>query len=965
MDIRVLGAVAVSGDDGSDRTPRGQRARDLLAVMLLRRERGVPPDVLLDVVWGSEAHQLDISVVHTQMARLRRAIGADAIITTPTGYQLAAASTDADQFLDLVTRARRTDDRLQAIALLEGARELWRGPVPYADVSDGIASAEAARLREARIAAEEQLAEALLAVPGRDHALRAREVALEVLEREPLREHAHELALLAAARLDEQAEALQLYDRLRRVLRDELGVDPGRSIQQLHARVLAQDPELLLPRAWGEPAGARPTLPPVPAGRLIGRTDELTRLLDAVATRRVVTVTGHGGVGKTRLVLGVADELMSSRDLCFVDVSTVDTEDVDAVTRAVADAWGHSSATNPDSLAHTIGDRSLLVIIDEAEQCLRAVVELVATLTAACPGITFLVTSRTSLDVVGEARIPLGPLPVPPEGADLDEIRQSPAVALLLERLVDQSPDLVLDGDDLGLVAEFTRRLDGIPLAIELVAGYAGSHALGEIDELLGSPLDLSTAHVGRPQRHRSLRQALRWTYDRLAPERSKVLRRLCVFVGPFDLPAVRQVIGTDCGSPAEIDEIVRALARESLIQVDRQRGELRFRLLTTVRELMLELTASTDDLGALQARHRGWYASPQVAGGSASVMAHVHQHYRDYLAALDSAVTARDAPATLSLLLRLGPWWEAKEMEAPGRRWTTRALDEVPLDPSAEARVRALRGSLLAHADPVAGRADMLAALPRLELDEDGDGLLLTHAALALELTTSGELDQALTHASAAVAAARRWVPGRLAVALAIQAAVAVEQDRDLAERVAGEAFDLLLSTDVGDDTPPVAANVGWSLFGLGRHADGLTVVQRGIAAVPEATVPTYLTIHLGWGLLLNGDPTGGLGCFVQALEGETECETRWHADVLTASGCALAALGHPSAAPVLAGADLLVERTGHVLAQWQRETVARARDGVRAAPWTVRPSISGVEIADLVRSAAWHPHQASPIII
>lgn len=954
MEFGVLGPVVVTDEDG-DRTPRGQRARDLLSVLLLRRDRAVPPDVLLDLVWGDEASGLDVSVVHTQMARLRRAIGSDAIATTSTGYLLEDPATDADRFLRLVGQARTADDQASAVSLLEEARGLWRGPQAYADVSDGIAAAEAARLCDTRLAADELLIEALLAQPRREAALRAQEVARELVDREPLRERAHELAMLAAARLDEQAVALQVYDQLRRTLRDELGVDPGRSIQQLHARVLAQDTSLLLPRPSADVGVRSATLPPVPVTALVGREGELTQLLEAVATRRIVTVTGHGGVGKTRLVLALADELMSQRDLCFVDLSTVGDGDRGAMLAAVARALGAGSADGIPDIVSALGDRMLLVVLDEAEHDPGAVADLVTEVTAACPGVVFLVTSRVPLDVVGEARVPLGPLPVPEEDADPSTIAGTPAVALLLERLRDHTPDLVIEAGDLALVAEFTRRLDGLPLAIELVAGYAGSHALDEIDAMLDSPLDLTTADLGRPSRHRSLRQALLWTYERLPDNQSRVLRRLAVFAGPFDLRAVRSVVGPECGTDARIDAAVRSLVRDSLVQVDRQGGELRFRLLRTVRDLMLEALGRDDDLPEMRARHREWFASPSSPGAAPIVLAHVQQHYDDHLSALECAVSVGNGRDAVALLLRLAAWWEAREMDETAHRWTTRVLDVVPLDPSQHARVLALRGTLMTHADPEGARADMLAALPQLELDADGEALVLTHAGLALELTTSGRHHEAAGHAAQGVEAARRWNPSRLAVALAVQAAVSVETDPELAERVAGEAFDLLLTTDVGDDTSGVAANVAWTLFATGRPHDGLTVVERAVATLPADAVPTYITIHLGWARLLTGDPTGALACFATALEGEGECETRWHADVFTGAGCALADLGHPDAASVLDGAGALVERSGHTLSGWQVATRDRARAQItESGSWAVTRAGSGALLADLVRGAA-----------
>jgi DNA-binding SARP family transcriptional activator len=206
MEFGVLGELVAGA--GGDRVSRGQRSRDLLAVLLLRPGRAVSPDVLLDLVWGEEASGLDVSVVHTQVARVRRALGPGAVLTTPTGYRLANPTTDADRFLEHVADARAAEDGAAAVAHLEQGLGLWRGPRPYVDVTDGLAAGETARLCDARLAAEEFLVELLLGRPGREDALRALQLARALIAREPMRERAHELAMLAAARLDEQAEAL-------------------------------------------------------------------------------------------------------------------------------------------------------------------------------------------------------------------------------------------------------------------------------------------------------------------------------------------------------------------------------------------------------------------------------------------------------------------------------------------------------------------------------------------------------------------------------------------------------------------------------------------------------------------------------------------------------------------------------------------------------------------------------------
>lgn len=957
----VLGDLSVSAGD-ADRTPRGQRSRDLLAALLLRPDRTVAADVLLDLVWGDDAPSLDSSVVHTQVARLRRAVGSDQVLTAPAGYRLVAPDTDALHFHALVADARRADDPEAAVDLLDRARGLWRGPRAFADVSDALVAGECARLAEARLAADELLVELLLASASRDDVVRALALARELVELEPLRERTSELSMLAAARLGEQGEALAVYDALRRRLREELGVDPGRPVQQLHARVLGQDPDLLQPRVAGRGSSPSVAQPPVPATRLVGRERDLAALLELLARRRIVVLTGPGGVGKTRLALEAADALGDQREVCFVDLAatqpTSEAEVVAEVASCLALQVGPDAG--PAAVAAAVGERSVLLVVDEAEHHPRGVGALVAEVARRCPAVTTLVTSRSALDVVGEAAMQLGPLDLPPRGASFRTAADAPAVRLLVERLRDHTPGLVLGPAEIDQLAGFARQLDGLPLALELIAGYAGARSIGDLAELLDTPLDLAATDVGRGARHRTLRDTLAWTTERLPPEYGKVLRRLGVFAGSFDFSGARHVVGEDCGGPEEIDEAVRALARESLLQVERVGHRLRLRMLRTVRDLALEAMADHDDLPALRARHRTWFAAPRDVVSELAVLDHVRHHHDDYLAALRSAVASGDGPSAVALLLRLGRWWESMEMAAPARWWTDRVLAEVPLEASDAARVQALRGSLIIDIEPAAGRADLLAALPALRRDHDGEGVVLAEIGLAIERAMSGVNETAVGHAEGAVAAARRWQPGRIRIALSVLAAVAVDLRPELAETAVAEALELLLAADVGDDRPAVATNIAWTLLALGHARDAREVVDGVARTLAPEAVPPFLRGMQGWSRLLLGDPDGALACFAGCLAGEgPELGARWQADSLTGAACSLAALRHPDAHELMAGAEDLADRTGYVLSPWQRAAVDDARRELAgvAAPWTAGRVRADRRLLDIVARSGSAP--------
>jgi len=235
----VLGRLAVSVD-GVDRPLRGARTRDLLAALLLRAGRAVDPTMLLEEVWG-EGSGLGVAVVHTQVARLRRDAGSACVETVEAGYRVPAPALDAHRFADLVREARAASTPDDAVGPARAALALWHGDRPYDGVSAGLVTAESVRLLGLRTATRELLADRLLQVGDRVGVEEAAELAEQLVADDPLRERGHELAVLAAARAGRRADALAAYDRLRVTLRDELGLDPGRSAQQLHLQVLRDE----------------------------------------------------------------------------------------------------------------------------------------------------------------------------------------------------------------------------------------------------------------------------------------------------------------------------------------------------------------------------------------------------------------------------------------------------------------------------------------------------------------------------------------------------------------------------------------------------------------------------------------------------------------------------------------------------------------------------------------------------
>ena len=322
MQVRVLGPVRVGDRIESATAPRGERPRDVLALLVARRGRPVPAEVVLDLVWGDAATALTPAAVHTVVARLRRQFGDGLVRTTDAGYVVPVeVGLDAERFTALATEGSEGDEE---IGRCREAVALWSGGTAYAGVRDDLVMAERVRLEELLRRVRGDLAAGLLA-PGapQGDVAEAMGIAAGLVTEHPLDEGAAVLAMRAADRLQRQGEALEVFARLRDRLREEFGVDPGPAAVAAHARILARDSETAASPA--PPAGRRVNAGlrlPVPASPTIGRQAEVASVLQALAGgRRLVTVTGPGGVGKSRLLADVGAALATDHDVIHVALS--------------------------------------------------------------------------------------------------------------------------------------------------------------------------------------------------------------------------------------------------------------------------------------------------------------------------------------------------------------------------------------------------------------------------------------------------------------------------------------------------------------------------------------------------------------------------------------------------------------------------------------------------------------------
>ena len=704
MQFGVLGPVAAWADDGSPVRVPERKVRLLLADLLVHEGRPVAVERLVEDLWGGHEPGNPLNTLQTKVSQLRRTLdragGRDLVVRQPPGYllRLAPGALDLHRFRDLTARARETPDPAERAATLADALALWRGPA-LADVrEEPFAVAAAQRLDEERLAAEEERAEARLALDASELGPLVAELGA-LVARHPLRERLRGLHMRALYRGGRQAEALASYAELRAALVAELGLEPSPDLAALHQRILTQDPALDVPQPRATPL--RHTIR-APLTELVGREAAIEQVRERLHTARLVTLTGPGGVGKTSLATAVA---RAAGEACLVELAGLDRQVCPEdecpadhwVTTAVARALGvreGPSAELVEQIGEAVADARMLLVLDNCEQVVGSVAALAGRLLRRAPGLRMLATSREPLAVTGEVLYEVPPLEPPAERTDPDGVRASSAGRLFVARAAATAPGFVLDDDTAPAVAAICRRLDGLPLALELAAGRVralGVHeVLARLDDrfalLAGGPRDA-------PDRQRTLRAVIDWSWDLLTPAERVVLRRLAVHAEGCDLEAAETVCAGDGVRRGDVLDLLARLVDRSLV-VSRPP---RFRLLETVAAYGLERMAEAGELELVRQRHGRHYlalaerAEPELRGPDQQRwLERLDAESANLRAALDHLVQQADgAGPALRLVLALCWYWFLRGRTGEAVR-SLRAALAVPGDAPASARAQA-----------------------------------------------------------------------------------------------------------------------------------------------------------------------------------------------------------------------------------------------------------------------------------
>ena len=692
IDFLLLGPLEVVKDGVSLRLG-GPRPRALLAALLVETDQFVSRDRLIDELWGDDPPATAENALQGQVSALRRLLPGR-IVTSGTAYRLAARpdEIDARRFEMAVGKAQLLLDRQPAMAAaqLADALQAWRGPALDGAAIGRMAGAEATRFDMLRRAAQVDRADACLAL-GDNETVVAELTGLVAAD--PTDERLARRLMLAQYRSSGSSDALATFERVRVAIERELAAPPDPALLELRRAMERHDPTL-----------AGPTLGlPVPPTRFVGRDRDLREALNLLVTSRLLTLVGPGGSGKSRLSLELARAVAAGRLAEVHLVSLASLPPGGSVTRLIAQAVDVRERRGEPLIAGILSrlrNQQILLLLDNCEHVLSMVAGLCSELLEGAPGLRILATSREPLGASGEVTWTVAGLDLPSRSASVAEILAADSMQLLADRALAARPGFEVSGPSLAGAVALCRRLDGLPLAIELAAARLRSMSPAEIVERLEGRMDLP-ARPGEAtlERHRTMRAAIDWSHDLLAPDERRMLRRLAVFRDSLDVPAALAVWGEVMPDDDPFAALARLVDQSMVVAQTSLDGPTSYRLLETIRQYADERLDEAGESSPTRALHAGWCASLVEAardwGGSEqeSWLARLGAAHNDLLAALSWQLgDGEDPDGALAMTAQLWWYWYVRGHVAEGLVWLHRAL-AASSPVASRTRASALRG--------------------------------------------------------------------------------------------------------------------------------------------------------------------------------------------------------------------------------------------------------------------------------